>query len=77
MSTGTTDLDVTVTNRFGSDVTLETVKVTVDGETKDLGPLDSGSEGTASFSDVDCNSEIDVSASGDSVSIELEREVGC
>jgi Protein of unknown function (DUF1102). len=77
MTTGTTDLDVTITNQFGLDTTLDAVEVTVDGRTESVGPLGPGDAGTADFSDVDCDSTADVVASGSDVSVELDREVGC
>jgi len=77
MSTGTTDIDVTVTNRFGSKITLDTVEVTVNGDTKELESLGPGEDGTAKFTGVDCSREIDVAASGSGVDVELDREIGC
>lgn len=76
-TTGTTNLDLTLTNQFPSGVTLQGVTVTVDGETANLGPLEPGESNTTEFDGVDCDSSIVVEASGDSVEVQLDREVDC
>lgn len=74
---GTTNLSVTVTNQFPAGTTLETVEISVDGETRYVGPLDPGEVGTATFEFVDCGDSIDVEASGDGVQVSFSRPVEC
>lgn len=76
-TTNTADLEVTITNQLGSEQTLDTVNVTVDSETKDLGPLGQGNPNSATFEDVPCESTIYVEASGSGVVIEFDRKVEC
>jgi hypothetical protein len=71
---GTTNLSVTVANRFPAGTTLTTVAVTVEDSTEDVGPLGPGDEGTATFEFVDCDGAVLVVASGDGAGVELARE---
>lgn len=73
----TTNLSVWLTNQFSSDVTLQTVTVTIDGESAELGPLSPGENARADFHDVDCGSSITVEASGSDVEARLDRNVDC
>lgn len=72
-----TSLEVTVTNQFAGGTTLETVAVTVDGDTESVGPLQSGERRSVTFDDVDCGDEFTVEATGTGTAIELTRTVEC
>lgn len=74
-TTGTTDVEVTITNQFAPGTTLETIEVTVDGRTARLGPLHSGEKATEHFTDVDCGSTIHVDASDSDVEVDFNREI--
>jgi hypothetical protein len=77
---GTTDLEITVTNRLPSGAALTTLEVTVDETTVDLAANDSvgpNEAATHTFSSVDCGDPITVEASGDGVSVHLVRTVQC
>lgn len=77
---GTTDLEATVTNRLPSGAALSTVEVTVSETTVDLAANDSvgpTEAATHTFSGVECGDPITVQASGNGVSVHLERTVRC
>lgn len=76
----TTDLEVTVTNRLPSGAALSTVEVRVNETTVDLAADDSVGPyeaATQTFSGVECGDPITVQASGNGVSVHLERTVRC
>jgi len=74
---GTTNLTVTVANQFPTGTTLDTVEISVDGETRDAGPLDAGEDETVTFEFAECDDTIAVDASGTGVAVSLSRPVGC
>lgn len=76
----TTDLTLTVRNRFSSGTDLTMVSVTVGDETVYLaqnGSIDPGEQATANFDSVTCPGSVTVKASGSGVSIWLTRSVSC
>lgn len=73
----TTNLTMTVTNQFQSDVTLTNVSVTVGNESENIGPLGPNEGDTIEFSAVDCDSSIAVYASGSGVEVQFSRDVAC
>ncbi|MXR21007.1 hypothetical protein [Halobacterium bonnevillei] len=78
--TGTTDLELTVTNRLPSGAALTTLEVTVNESTVDLAANDSvwpNETVTHSFSSVECGDPITVAASGNGVSVRLDRTIQC
>lgn len=72
---------VRVTNQFPDGTTLTTVTATSDDETVSLTPgartLDTGDASTETLSSVTCGDTITIRASGDGISVELEREIAC
>ena len=80
VTNGTTNVTVTVTNRFPAGTTLETVVVIVDGETATLttdGTLEAGESASETCDDVACGAPIAVHASGSDVTVSLYRSVQC
>jgi hypothetical protein len=78
---GTTTVDVSVANRFPSGTALTTVTATVDGDTITLTPsdgsLDTGENTDATIGGVTCSNTVTVHASGDGVTVTLERAIDC
>jgi hypothetical protein len=77
---GTTHLEVTITNRLPSGAALTTLEVTVNETTVDLAANDSvepTEAATHTFSGVECGDPITIQASGNGVSVHLERTVRC
>ncbi|WP_229125340.1 hypothetical protein [Halapricum desulfuricans] len=64
--------EITITNRFDSDVT---VTVTVDDTERELGTLGSGEDVTTSFISVESEDPVTVTVEGDGISAELDRSV--
>ncbi|QSG10155.1 hypothetical protein [Halapricum desulfuricans] len=64
--------EITITNRFDSDVT---VTVTVDDTERELDPLGSGEDVTTSFISVESEDPVTVTVEGDGISAELDRSV--
>jgi hypothetical protein len=76
---GTTNVTVTVVNRFG-EASLSTVVVRVDGQSKNLaasGPLAPGEAETATIEAVRCTGTLHVTAEGETVRVTLNRTVPC
>lgn len=76
---GTTNLTVTVANRFGTSTVLESVTLTatLDGTTKRLSAISAGESKEATLRNVSCDGYVAIRATGDSVDISLSREVIC
>lgn len=76
---GTTNLTVTVTNRFGDGTTLASVLLTatLDGTTKRLNSISAGESKDATLRGVPCDGYVAIHAAGDSVDVSLSREVVC
>lgn len=72
---GTTDLDVTVTNRFptGTDLAV-TIETENHSETVDIA---SGVSRTVTVSSVDCGGQLGINGTGPAVSLRLDRPVEC
>lgn len=80
VTNGTTNVTVSVTNRFPAGTSLETVVVIVDGERVILtldGTLDSGESTNETFETVACGASIRVHATGSGVTVHLYRSVQC
>jgi hypothetical protein len=73
----TTNLTVVVRNQFPAGVTLASVDVGVGGERRPLGSLAAGETARVTFESVDCGAPISVAASGEAVSVDLDRTVAC
>jgi P pilus assembly chaperone PapD len=76
----TTDLEVTVTNRFPGGTELTAVEVTVNETTVDLadgGTVSPGEEVTYTFTAVSCGDRTTVVAVGSDMSVRLDRSVAC
>ncbi len=74
---GTTNLTVTVSNRFPPGTTLDTVKISVNDKTRYVDLLDSGEDESVSFEFVACDDTIYVEAVGGSVTVSFSRPVDC
>ncbi len=76
---GTTNLTVTVTNRFPDGSTLTTAELTVDGESTVLvnGALEPGEPASGTVESVECGDPVTLLVSGDGVRIRLERAIDC
>ncbi|WP_186313305.1 hypothetical protein [Halorubrum salsamenti] len=74
---GTANVDVTVTNQFPARTELTTVEITANNTSVDLVPLASGERATHNFPSVPCGDSIGIAASGDGVTVHLERTVTC
>ena len=76
---GTTNLTVTVTNRFAA-TRLDTVSISVNGESADVGttgPLSPGAMESMTFTGVDCGSTVNVDVNGETIDVTLTRPVPC
>ncbi len=77
---GSADLEVRISNRFGTATDLATVEVTVDGTAVDLagdGPIGPGETVDRTFRSVPCDDSISIAASGDGVAVRFDRIVSC
>jgi hypothetical protein len=78
---GVTNVTISVTNRFPTGTTLDTVTVAVaDHEPVALRPagaLDPGETASEQFEDVPCGATVEVTADGDGAEVTLDRAVEC
>lgn len=72
---GTTNLTVTLSNRFPAGSTLA-ADIGVGNQSSGV-TLDAGETETATFQSVDCGEQIAVDASGSGVAVSLNRTVSC
>ncbi|WP_323676423.1 hypothetical protein [Halorubellus sp. PRR65] len=77
----TTTATVTVTNQLPGDIALTTVTATDEGDSTSLTPgdgsLDGGDTTSATIENVTCGETVVIHASGDAVTVTLEREIQC
>ncbi len=71
---GTTNLTVTVTNRF-VDTSFTSVEVTVGGRSKTLTTLGSSETGSLAFPSANCDETVQITATGQHVQVTLTRPV--
>ena len=77
---GTTRLDLTVTNQQSSQTTLSTVELRVNETTVDVtdgDPLSPGETATQTFQSVDCDGTVTVTAVSSEMRVEIQRAVAC
>ena len=70
-------LTVTVSNQFPSGTTLHVTVSHDDTAHPGDGSLESGQKRWVRFENADCSENVIITASGDGVTVELEREVDC
>lgn len=76
-SDGITTVTITITNQYAHGTTLETVEISLAGQTVDVGPLATGESNETTVSGVPCGDPITVEVTGESVSATVERTVDC
>ncbi|MEA1930027.1 hypothetical protein [Halohasta litorea] len=77
---GTTELELTVRNQFGTEIELTAIEVGVGGTTEHLAensPLEPGEHRTERFVGVSCTDEITVHVSGTDIDSRFDRPVQC
>jgi len=72
-----TEVNVTVSNQFPSGTTLHVTVSHDDTAHPGDGSLESGQKRWVRFENADCSENVIITASGDGVTVELEREVDC
>lgn len=70
-----TTVDMTLTNQFAGDTTLDTVIVQVDGGDEDVGPLSPGDSETVES--IECDADVTIDASGSGIDVSLMRTTEC
>ena len=76
---GTTNLTVTITNRFGDGTVLErvTLAATQDDASERLHSIRAGDSKEATLRGVSCDGSVEIRATGESVEVSLSRAVIC
>jgi len=76
---GTTNLTVTITNRFGDGTVLErvTLAATLDDASERLSSIRAGDSKESTLRGVSCDGYVEIRATGESVEVSLSRAVIC
>lgn len=74
-TTNETTVDLNISNQFGGDTTLDPVTVTIDGEDREVGPLEPGQ--TATIESIECDESVEIEALGSGTEVSLSRPIEC